>query len=140
MKNSIKKYSIPISILVAGVLIYTAIYYKVGIDFLQKIFSIVGALSLVVALSAYLYKKRQDETLATIGQITFFREKIIPEWDKIQKAIRDKDSKYWFSRIVIDEYKIESIRSKFSRNFENQLSIFLMCLAMGQSHNWMELL
>lgn len=98
--------------------------YLSNLDILQKLFSIVGSLSLGVALAAYFYKKKQDETLATIEQIAFFREKIIPEWDKVNKAIKKKDQNYWFSRITLDKYNIEDIRKERSRNFDNQLSIF----------------
>lgn len=120
----VKKYSLSLSILFAGVLISISIYFNAGIDFLQKIFSIIGSLSLVVALVTYLYKKKQDETLAAIGQITFFREKIIPEWDMVQKAIKSKRKEYWFSRIGIDKPAIVDVKQKFSRNFNDQLSVF----------------
>jgi hypothetical protein len=94
------------------------------LDFLQKISSILGSFSLVVAVLTYFYKKKQDNTLAAIDQIVFFREKIIIEWDKTSKIIKENDPKYWFSRIRLDDYSLESIRESKQKNFYNQLSIF----------------
>ena len=53
-----KKNILPISILLSGILISTSIYYELGLDVLQKLFSIVGSLSIVVALGGYFYKKQ----------------------------------------------------------------------------------
>ena len=79
---------------------------------------------MVVAVFTYFYKKKQDNTLAAIDQITFFREKIIVEWDKTSKIIKEIDPNYWFSHIKLDDYSIESIRESKSKNYYNQLSIF----------------
>lgn len=85
----------------------------------------VGSFSIGLALLTYLYKKRQDELLATIDQITFFREKIIPEWDKLQKQIKQKDPSFVFSRIRLMKPTIEDIRRDFPENFKRQISEFL---------------
>lgn len=120
----IKDYILSISIIVAGLLTVVLIWNNFGLDTLQKLFSIVGSLSLGVALLTYYYKKKQDETLAVINQITFFREKIIPEALKVEKLILSKDSRYGFPRIEINGASIDEIRKDFSVNFEHQLKIF----------------
>lgn len=126
---------IPHAILISGVTISAAVIYHWDIGLLEKIFSIIGSLSLGVALFTYFYKKKQDEMLATIGQITFFREKIIPEWESVVKAIKAKDvnKQYWFSRIEINKHDLASIKEERSRNFENQLKIFFDSTQEDQS-------
>lgn len=117
--------NLSISILIAGVLVSCAIFNSYNLDTLAKIFTILGDLSIGVALLAYLYKKRQDRTLAAIDQISFFRENIIPEMIGVQKTILGKDPSFWFSRINLSENKsIEDVKKNFSINFEKQLSIF----------------
>jgi hypothetical protein len=76
-----KKSPLLLSISLSGSLIALAIFHKWNLDVLQKIVSIFGSLSLLVALAAYLYKKNQDNTIAALEQVTFFRNEIIPEWE-----------------------------------------------------------
>lgn len=121
-KESNLHYLIPISIVLSGSLVSVAILAKFGLDTLQKLFSILGSLSLGVALLAYFYKKRQDETSAAIDQIGFFREKIIPKWSEVQIAIRNKGYNPVF--IKFDKPDINEIRSQHSKNFERQLAMF----------------
>jgi len=94
-----------------------------NLDVLQKVSSILGSLSIVVVISTYFYNRKKDKRLAAIDQITFFREKIIVELDKVSKMIKEDNPGYWFSRIKLDSYNIEEIKKTKSRNFDNQLSI-----------------
>lgn len=115
---------VSISILISSTLISIAILVKIDLDFLQKLFSVVGSFSILVALATYFYTRKQDETVAAIDQISFFRDQIIPEWARVRKIIFEKNRGYWFSRIEIEQQDIDFLRKKFSRNFENQKSIF----------------
>ena len=127
MKSHLKRYAIPYSIFLFGVIISISIYFVFGfnLDVTEKIFSIIGACSLLIAIVTYFYQKKQDETLAAIDQIVFFREKVILEWDKVSLFIRGGFPNYSFSRIDIkpDNLSIESLRHDYSMNFDSQLSI-----------------
>lgn len=125
------------AVLFAGILISYSVFENYGLDVLQKIFSIVGSFSLGVALLTYFNKKKQDEVLASIDQITFFREKIIPEWDAVKKVINNKDPEFQFSRIKFDQSNIENIKEKFSANFDRQLSIFFNASILNQN-KWID--
>lgn len=124
LRKLVKNNLLGFYILLGSLFISICIFYASGLDTLQKIFSIVGSLSVAIIIASYFYNKKQNEISVAADQITFFREKIIPEWDKVIKIIKEKEPTYWFSRIELDEYAIEYIRKKFSRNFNNQLSIF----------------
>lgn len=128
IKKTSLKQRIKIVPLVAlcGLIVLIFLIKVVGLNKTQKIFSIVSSVSLVFAFLTYLYKKKQDETLATIEQITFFREKIIYKWDEVSKKIKLQNPNYWFSCIKLDnsDYSIDVIKKSFSENFNNQLSLF----------------
>jgi len=111
-------------IVASGVLIFFAILKRWDLDVLQKIFSIIGSLSIIFALATYLYKKYQDQTLAAIDQIAFFREKVVIEGKRTIDLIKKHAPDYWFSRIELDEFTFESVRKNFSRNLDNQISLF----------------
>lgn len=121
----INKHLLPISIIISGVLISISIWYKFDLDILQKIFGIVGSLSLGIALTTYFYKKTQDKNIAAIEQIAFFRKEIISEWEFVANKIKSKNKKYMFSRIEFNEPIIKSMREKYSINFQDQTAIFL---------------
>jgi len=124
MKDFIKNNLLAFSILLGGLLISISIYYAFNLETLQKLFSIIGSSSLGVALAAYFYKKKQDKDVAAIDQISFFREKIIPEWDKVSKIFREKNPRYIFSQIRLNEFTIAFMRKHYSRIFKNQLNMF----------------
>lgn len=124
IKKFILEYTISLSIISVSILISTSIYYRFDIDFLQKIFSIIGSSSIGLALLAYLYRKKQDGLLATVDQITFFREKIIPEWDKLLKQIIQKHPQFVLSRVSLKNPTIECVKKELPINFERQISIF----------------
>lgn len=132
MDGSMKEFKVMFLVIIfvtISILIFLyTFYYEENLDTIQKIFSIIGSFSLGIALVSYLYKKKLDETLTAINQINFFREKIIPEWTNLIEQIKNKDKSFWFSRINLTNYKtvndIKDIRNNFSRNFDNQLSIF----------------
>lgn len=90
--------SISLFIFSAFVLFFVVVY-KFDLKEVQSLFSIIGSSSNSLALLTYLYKKKQDGLLATVDQITFFREKIIPEWDKLLKQIIQKHPQFVLSRI-----------------------------------------
>src|SRR3989344_6719213 len=116
---------IPVSILSISILISLVIWYRFDLQTLQTIFSIFGSLSIVVALSAYFYKKDQDKTTSAIDQIAFFREKIIIEWDGTRKYIGQQKPNFILSRISLEKPTIEHIRNKFPKNFKRQSELFL---------------
>ena len=96
-----------------------------SLDNIQKVFSIIGSLSLGVAVITYFYNKNQDETTAALDQVNFFREKIILENDKLIRAIKTKNDKYIFSQIDLNKCNtVADIRKEFSVNYGRQLSIF----------------
>ena len=122
--------NILLTIISASLIISLAILETSGpnlsqrLDNIGKLFGIFGSFSLVIALFTYFYKRSQDNLLATVDQITFFREKVISEWDSTQKHIREKNSDFVFSRIELVEPDISIIKNKFSVNFNRQFSIF----------------
>jgi len=85
---------------------------------------VVTIFSVLVAVYEYRRRGKQDKNLATIDQISFFRETIIPKWTEIIKKIKSKDKKFWFSRIRVDSQDIQEIKKGQDRNFDNQVSIF----------------
>ena len=115
MENYIKNNLIAISIIFIGILISVSILVVFGfkLDVVEKLFSIIGSFSLLIAIFTYFSKKKQDETLAAIDQVLFFREKVILEWDKVSKWIKSKQPKYSFSRIILNDYHIENMRGLF---------------------------
>ena len=126
-KNFIKNNLLAMVILVAAALISIAVYSSFSLDMLQKIFSIIGSFSLGIALAAYLYNKNKDKTMAAIEQVSFIRTEIIPKWSDLSKIIRKKNPRFMFSRIMLDVLTLEFMekQKKYSRNFHDQLSIFL---------------
>lgn len=88
-----------------------------GLDIIQKLFSIIASFSLFIALAGYLYKKRQDEILAAIDQISFFRQEIIPAHDRLVKEIRKKDPSFLPSYIVGFDFK------KYSKEATSQRKV-----------------
>jgi len=112
------------SVIVSYLLLNYTIIYEIDLDILSKIFSIIGTSTIGLALATYFYKKRQDQLLATIDQITFFREKIIPEQSSVSRSIKAKFPNFVFSRIDLTDTSIDSLRKKYEYNFERQLSAF----------------
>lgn len=55
------------------------ITFSVSLDSLSKFADILTGLSAVVAIIAFIGQIKKDKTLAAVQQITFFREKILPE-------------------------------------------------------------
>lgn len=109
--------------------IFLTINFKFNVGELQNLFSIIGSFSIGLALITYLYKKQQDELSATIDQITFFREKIITEWNKLLKQIQVENPGFILSRIdlsnsTIDGIRNEPLKNEPSINFDRQLSVF----------------
>ncbi|MBP9771896.1 MAG: hypothetical protein KBD16_03160 [Candidatus Pacebacteria bacterium] len=98
---------------------------QTGLKIAEGIFNIIGSLSIVVALFAYLYRKNRDNVEATIDQITFFRKEIISYWTEVQEVIKKKKPGLGFSRISLEQPFIDFIRNEFSYNFANQSSLFL---------------
>ncbi|MDB5254152.1 MAG: hypothetical protein JWL80_218 [Parcubacteria group bacterium] len=120
-----KNQDLVISILISAFLISISIFFRFGLDELQKIFSIIGSFSLGVALLTYFHKKKQDELLATIDQITFFRKEIIPTYEEAHKFIQSKKSDFIISRINLETPTVAFIRENFSVNFNRQLSLII---------------
>ncbi|OGJ01459.1 hypothetical protein A3G98_00915 [Candidatus Nomurabacteria bacterium RIFCSPLOWO2_12_FULL_37_8] len=110
------------------------IVFKFYLSDIQSLFSIVGSLSIGVALLTYFYKKQQDKVLATIEQVVFFREQIITEWTKVSQSIVNKNPKYMFSHIKIKNIQdnIEDLKKEFSFNFKDQLDIFFNSNSLSQ--------
>jgi len=128
----IKTHPTLILIIVSSILISSAILYWYGLDVLQKIFSILGSLSLGIALAAYVHNKTQNINMAVIEQISFFRKEVIPEWTKVSKMILEKKPDYPFSKIQLEETNFEFMRKRYSRNFKEQQDIFLNDLSKIQ--------
>jgi hypothetical protein len=124
MYNKVRKNLLPISIILIVLTVFILI--KFGLDNTQKIFSILGSVSIAIALWTYFYNKNQDKTSGLLEQISFFREKIIPEWDRVNKIIKIKNPTYGFFRVNLHKQKIEEIRHDVStsKNFNSQLEIF----------------
>lgn len=94
------------------------------LETLAKFAEVVTAGSVLVAILEYHRRGKQDKNLATIDQISFFREKIIPKWNEIIKLIGNKDKKFWFSRIRLDSLDINEVKKGQDLKFNNQSSIF----------------
>lgn len=108
------------------ILIIISISFVPNLDSTQKVFSILGSFSLGVAVLAYFYKKRQDETLAAIEQISFLRKEIIPQCKAVDDKIKNKNKAYNFCRIRPTEYSMKALveDEDISLNFNTQLSAF----------------
>lgn len=113
-------------ILFIVILITILISHFPNLDSTQKVFNILGSFSLGVAVLTYFNKKQQDETLAAIEQVSFFRKEIIPQFKTLDQKIRSKNKDYWFSRIRIEESTLKALvaNDEMCDNFNNQLSIF----------------
>ncbi|MFA6077424.1 MAG: hypothetical protein WC724_00155 [Candidatus Paceibacterota bacterium] len=122
--KKIKLFSVILLTVFTSFLVYLVVFLKFGLNEIQSLFSIAGSLSIGVALLTYFYKKKQDELFATIDQITFFREKIILEWDEVQRYIKERNPGFISSRISLQNQTIDFIRKEFSVNFNRQLAIF----------------
>jgi hypothetical protein len=122
--EKIKIFFIILLLIFSWFLLFLVIIFRFNLDEIQNLFSIVGSLSIGVALLTYFYKKKQDELFATIDQITFFREKIIPEWSMVQRCISEKNPDFVTSRIDLQNPTIDFIKREFSVNFKRQLEVF----------------
>ncbi len=91
---------------------------------IQEITSIIGSFSLILAVSTYYYKKRQDTTLATIDQVKFFRETVIPKWSEVIKIVHAKHTAYGFPPIKIEKNSFSGLKTSSAVKFNKQLSIF----------------
>jgi hypothetical protein len=123
MNYIIKYYKIVLfALLVISAL--SLIVYFYGLDFLQKFASILGSLSIVMALVTYFYNRRKDEMNSVIQQIAFFREKILLQEDKFADFIRSEFGKdYVFSKVRLDEPTIEYTNKNQREDVKRQLEI-----------------
>jgi len=111
-----QEYKISISLIISALFISVAIWLKPSLEFIESMFSIVGSLSVAVALAAYLNKKHQDVTAAAIDQISFFRKEIIFANEEFVNFVREKKGKdFVFYRVGLDEPSIDYTRKKFGR-------------------------
>ena len=108
----------------AIVFLAAVLRFNVTLDTLQKIFSLVGSFSLVVALSTYFYKKHQDRTIVAIDQISFYRKEIIIALHELTALIKKKYPAYEGSNIILEEPTIEFARQHYGKNFKAQTEIF----------------
>jgi hypothetical protein len=124
MKKFIYKNILAISIIFSSLFISLCILIEYKLDTLQKIFSIFGSLSLIIALTSYFYKKNQDKTMAVLDQISFFRKEIIIANDEFINFVRDKKGKeYTFARVRLDEPTIEYTRNNYIKESQIQVDL-----------------
>jgi hypothetical protein len=124
LKSLFSKNIVAFSIFAAGILMSSSIILELGLDSLEKIFSILSSLSIAIALTAYFYQKSRDEIDASIDQVSFFRREIIPFYNNLRKKINQKNSGYEFPRIKIDIPSSRFIKENYPSETTNQIYIF----------------
>jgi len=122
--NLFMKKGLFFSILATVLLLFSILIgYKLGLDGLQKLYSAIGSLSILLALASYWYKKDQDTIIAAIEQVSFFRKEIIPEYDELTKFIKYRNKNYLFTRIELDESTIDFIKKKSPKESLAQINV-----------------
>lgn len=96
--------SVSISILIGAFLISIAIWWPMNLDELEKMasifVSILAPFSIFVAISTYKNARQQDNSIFTLDQVKFFREKIIDSFNRLRDEIEKEDPSYTFPRII----------------------------------------
>ncbi|MEI7688566.1 MAG: hypothetical protein WCI91_00045 [Candidatus Nomurabacteria bacterium] len=93
------------------------------LEIISKIASIIASGSIIIAIISYWENKNRNKVLTVVDQVSFFREKIIPECDKLVKLVRDIEANYIFSKIRLDSLKIEDIKDKFKDEIKKQVEL-----------------
>lgn len=107
-------------------LLYLILKFNFSLEEIQGVFTIIGSFSIGLVLITYINNNRQSEIMATIDQISFFREKIIVGWDEFQIFIlKNINSKFIFSRISLEKPEFIFIKKEYEVNFNRQISIIL---------------
>ncbi len=76
-----------IFIFFVGFLLGIIILFKLSLDTIQKIFSILSSCSIFIALLAYTNQKRREENTSAMEQVSLFRKEIIPKMEELNKLI-----------------------------------------------------
>lgn len=115
---------LPISIIVSSILVAFSIIYGFNLDSFQKVTSIIGSLSIFVALATYFNSKEKDKRNLVIEQVSFFRKEALLEGDKFVKYVRSKNGEsYIFSRVVLDEATIDFANKNYRKESKEQIKL-----------------
>lgn len=128
MKKIFEDNKTPLSILAGAVLISLAIVYitipsKFNLDAIEKVFSIIGSLSILIALATYYYTQSQDWNTAAIDQISFLRKEVIPQHDEVASITKQYFPQYLFPLINIKVPTAEFMREHFVDAARQQLEV-----------------
>lgn len=82
------------------------------LDIITKVSSIIASGSILVAIISYFYNKNRNKVLTVVDQISFFREKILVEGNKLITLVREKDKDYIFSLVKLDSPTIKAINEE----------------------------
>lgn len=94
------------------------------LDIINTISGVITAGSLSVALASYFYNKNRNKVLMVVDQVSFFREKIIPESDKLVLVAREQNPEYVFTnQIKILVFQSKDIREKYVDEIKNQFEL-----------------
>jgi hypothetical protein len=124
MRKNMIKYKNIYAVLFAGLLVSCAILSKYGLDVLEQVSSIIGSLSIGLALLTYYYNKQKDNRIAAINQISFFRREILVAGnDYMESVVKVKGSSYEFTRVKLDEPTYEYAIKHSARELNLQMEL-----------------
>lgn len=102
----------------------SSIAYGFNLEAAQKVASIIGSLSIFIAVATYFNSKERDKKALVTEQISFFRKEVILEEDKFVKFVRDdRGENYVFSRVRLDEPTIEFANKNYRRESKEQIKL-----------------
>lgn len=93
------------------------------LDIINTISGVVTAGSLSVALASYFYNRNRNKVLTVVDQVSFFREKILVEGNKLVVFVREKDKDYIFSLVKLDSPTIKAINEKQADEARKQIDL-----------------
>lgn len=124
LKN--KENLVALVIITLGVLISLQIVFKFNLPKLttiENIFSILGSLTILVALVTYYYQKNRDINGAVINQISFFRKEVLPLNNEFIKKVRLNIPNHIFSRVQLHEPTIKFTKNKYPLESSGQIDL-----------------
>ena len=93
------------------------------IDYIQKIASIVASSSIIIAILNYIENKEKQYVTSMFDSTSFFREKVLFEFDNFRKEAIKLNPEYTFPCIKLDDPKINIIRKNYPKECIEQINL-----------------
>ncbi len=106
--------------LFSSFLIFLTTRHNFDLEGLQSLFSILGSISIGIALISYFERKDQDITTAAIDLISFFRKEIIVANDDLIKSVQVTFPNYYWFSIKLDNPDMAYVRQNFKKEVDGQ--------------------